>query len=170
MSNVDETVLSEDKVILGPQIPPKLGNFPDNALNKENLEETIRLSREFPKALSDNASKRMVENEDAICNPKHVQDAFVFCPMLNSIEMDSIMAQGIFLSEKEMSQMEERKHSIFYKFSDITFEEKVSAKSKMQATEDVLNNMEINNNEEEFYATINVTGIFSFEKDTPIDN
>ena len=47
----------------------------------------------------------MVENEDAICNPKQVQDAFVFCPMLKSIEMDSIMAQGIFLSEKEMNQM-----------------------------------------------------------------
>ena len=81
-----------------------------------------------------------------------------------------IMAQGIFLSEKEMSQMEERKHSIFYKFSDITFEEKVSMKRKMQATEDALNNMETNNNEEESCASINVTGIFSFEKDTPIDD
>ena len=30
--------------------------------------------------------------------------------------------------------------------------------------------MEINNNEEEFYSSINVTGIFSYEKDTPIDN
>ena len=30
--------------------------------------------------------------------------------------------------------------------------------------------MEINNNEEEFYASINVTGIFSYEKDTPIEN
>ena len=65
--------------------------------------------------------------------------------------------------------MEERKHSIFYKFTTITFEENCSIKSKLQATEDVLNNMEINNNEEEFYSSINVTGIFSFEKDTPID-
>ena len=30
--------------------------------------------------------------------------------------------------------------------------------------------MEIIDNEEEFYSSINVTGIFSFEKDTPIDN
>jgi len=79
----------------------------DNVLSKENPEETIRLSRGNPEVLSNNVSERMVENEDAICNPKHVQHAFVFCPMLKSIEMDSIMAQGIFLSEKEMTQMEE---------------------------------------------------------------
>ena len=95
---------------------------------------------------------------------------FRFCPMLKSIEMDSIMAQGIFQSEKEMTQMEERKHSIFHKFTTITFEENCSIKRKLQAMDDVLNNMEINNNEEEFYSSINVTGIFSFEKDTPIDN
>ena len=40
----------------------------------------------------------------------------------------------------------------------------------MQTVEDVLKNMEINDNEEEFYSSINVTGIFSFEKDTPIEN
>ena len=85
----------------------------DNVSSKENLQETIRLSRKRAKVLSDNASERMVENEDAICNPEHVQDAFVFCPMQKSIEMDSIMAQGNFLSEKEKSQMEERKHAIF---------------------------------------------------------
>ena len=82
----------------------KTREFPDvsfdNMLNKENPEETIRLSRENPEVLSDNASERMVENEDAICNPKHVQDAFVFCPMLNSIELDSIMGQGIFVKKK----------------------------------------------------------------------
>ena len=40
----------------------------------------------------------------------------------------------------------------------------------MQAVEDVLNAMEINDNEEIFYSSINVTGIFSYEKDTPIEN
>ena len=48
--------------------------------------------------LSDNALERMVEdeNEDAICNLEEVKDAFVFCPYIKSIEMDSMMAQGIF--------------------------------------------------------------------------
>ena len=82
----------------------------DNVSSKENPEETIRLSRENPEVLSNNASERMVENEDTLCNPKHVQDAFVFCPMLKYIEMDNIMPQGFV--QKELSQMEERKHFI----------------------------------------------------------
>ena len=40
----------------------------------------------------------------------------------------------------------------------------------MQAVEDVLRDMKIIDNEEEFYSSINVTGIFSFDKNIPIDN
>ena len=89
----------------------------DHELTKENMEETIQLNRECPEILSDNALERMVEdeNEDAICNLDQVNDAFVFCPYLKSIEMDSMMAQGIFQSETEMSEMDERKHSLHYK-------------------------------------------------------
>ena len=70
----------------------------DYELSKENLEETIRLKRDVPEILSDNVSERMVEdeNEDAVCNLDQVQDAFIFCPLIKSIEMDSMMAQGIF--------------------------------------------------------------------------
>ena len=70
----------------------------DHELSKENLEETIQLKRACPEILSDNVLERMVEdeNEDAICNLDQVNDAFVFCPYLKSIEMDSMMAQGIF--------------------------------------------------------------------------
>ena len=51
-------------------------------MQNTKTDETIRLSREFPEVLSDLESERMVENEDAICNSEHVQDAFVFCPMM----------------------------------------------------------------------------------------
>ena len=70
----------------------------DHELSKENPEETIQLIWEVPEILSDNVLERMVEdeNEDAICNLDQVNDAFVFCPYLKSIEMDSMMAQGIF--------------------------------------------------------------------------
>ena len=104
---------------------------------------------------------------------------FRFCPMIKSIEMDSIMAQSVFLSEKMMSQMEERKHSIFYKFSVITFDKDCLrgktiqvcfTQSKLQATEDVLNSMEFNNDEEEFYSSLNVSGIFCFDKNDPLDS
>ena len=90
--------------------------------------------------------------------------------MMGSIQMESILAQRIFLSEQEMTQMEDRRSSIYARFAYITFEEKDSIKSKMQAVEDVLIDMEINDNEEDFYSSINVTGIFSYEKDTPIEN
>ena len=36
--------------------------------------------------------------------------------MFKSIEMDNIIAQGGFQSEKEMTLMEENEHSILYKF------------------------------------------------------
>ena len=112
----------------------------------------------------------MDENERAIFNSELLQDAFVFCPMMGSIQMESILAQDIFLSEQEMTQMEENRSSMYSAFTYITFEEKESTKSKMQAVEDVLKDMEINDNEEDFYSSINVTGIFSYEKDTPIEN
>ena len=61
--------------------------------------------------------------------------------------MENILAQGIFLSEQEMTEMEESENSIYAKFTYITFEEKDSTKSKMQTVEDVLKDMEINENE-----------------------
>ena len=112
----------------------------------------------------------MVEEENAICNPSLVQDAFIFCPIMGSFQMESILPHGIFRSETEMTEMKFRKHSFYYNFTNITFVDTVRDESKMQAVEDVLRDMEIIDNEEEFYSSINVTSIFSFEKDTPIDN
>ena len=90
--------------------------------------------------------------------------------MMESMQMENILAHGIFRSETEMTEMKCRNHSLCHNFSNITFEEKDRNNSKMQTIDDVLKNMEINDNEEEFYSSINVTGIFSFEKDTPIEN
>jgi len=75
----------------------------DHELSKENPEATIQLIWEVPEILSDNVLERMVEdeNEDAIRNLDQVHDAFVFCPYLKSIEMDSMMAQGIFRSSSD---------------------------------------------------------------------
>ena len=90
--------------------------------------------------------------------------------MMESMQMENILAHGIFCSETEMTEMKCRKHSLYHNFSNITFEEKDRNNSKMQTIEDVLKNMEINDNEEEFYSSINVTGIFSFEKDNLLLN
>ena len=78
LSTVDETVSAENKSDTIAIDSSKTSEFYDvsfdNMSSRKNPEETIRLSREIP-ALSDNESERMVENEDAIYNPKHVQDA-----------------------------------------------------------------------------------------------
>ena len=101
-SNVDTTVEIENKsdtnALDYSETEETLKVSLDHELSKGNLEETIQLKRACPEILSDNVSERMVEdeNEDAICNLDQVNDAFVFCPYLKSIEMDSMMAQGIF--------------------------------------------------------------------------
>ena len=84
--------------------------------------------------------------------------------------MDSMMAQGIFQSETEMSEMDERKHSFHHKFTAITFDKECYTRNKFQAVEYMLNNMKINTNEEEFFSSLNVSGIFNFEKEVPISN
>ena len=56
-------------------------------------------------------------------NTTLVQDAFIFCPDMGIIQMDKVLEQGIFISESEMSQMEETKNSNFNKFTTIMLEE-----------------------------------------------
>ena len=93
-SNMDHTVTAGHKSDMGAIDSSKTREFPDvlfdKMLNKENVIEevhpsimqdieidaAIRLSRENPKVLSGNESERMDVNEDAICNSKHIQDAF----------------------------------------------------------------------------------------------
>ena len=98
ISNVDQTVSAEDISDTIAIDSSKTRECPDvsldNVSSEENLEEMIQLSRESPEALSDNESERVVENEDAICNPKQVQDAFVFCPILKSIESGQYYGTG----------------------------------------------------------------------------
>ena len=100
ISNEDQTVSAESKSESNAIDYSKTREIPDvsldNVLSKKNPDETIQLSRENPEILSANESERMVDNEDSICNLEQVQDAFIFCPRINSIEMDSIMVQGVF--------------------------------------------------------------------------
>ena len=49
-------------------------------------------------------------------NTANIHDAFIFCPMLTSVILNKKLEQGIFASEREMSQMEDTKISIVNKF------------------------------------------------------
>ena len=95
------------------------------------VDESIQPTRGNPKVLSDTELHRKDEDVDLLGNTNNVQDAFIFFPMMGTIQADKILEQGSFFSAKEMSQMEETRSSLYHKFTTITFEEKDSIKSKM---------------------------------------
>ena len=59
---------------------------------------------------------------------------------MGTMQFDKVLEQGIFISENEMSQMEETKASLLYKFCIITFDDEIFTKSKIQTVQDYLNN------------------------------
>ena len=97
VSNLDHSVSAEPRSDESKEDTSKTKETPDVLVDNESTEEglieeekTMRLSREFPEVLSDQESERMVEEENAIGNPSLVQDAFVFCPIMGSFQMENI--------------------------------------------------------------------------------
>ena len=80
------------------------------------------------------------------CVGKHVQylRSLHFFPIMGSITMDKTLHQGIFISKREMSQMEETKYPVLNKFTTITFETNDSNRSKLQVVTDYLKDAENN--------------------------
>ena len=66
-----------------------------------------------------------------------------------------------------MNQLEETKDSIFNKFVTITFEENDANRSMKQAVKEYLRDVAVN--AKEYSSALNVTGIFSFEEDSPFE-
>ena len=87
-------------------------------------------------------------------NTDNIQDALIFCPNMGIIQMDKIL--------------EDTKNSICNKFTTIMFEEKDSIKSKLQLMKEYLEDAE--SNQKVYNSPMYVTGIFSYEKDAPIEN
>ena len=96
---------------------------------------------------------------DRIQDISFIQDAFIFCPMLESFVLNETMVQGIFASEREMNQMECTRNSIFNRFITIAFDEKDVKRSKVQK-----------DNAREYNSALYVEGIFSYKNDAPIEN
>ena len=87
---------------------------------------------------------------------------------MGTMQFDKVLEQGIFVSENEMSQMEETKASLLYKLCTITFDNEIATKNKFQPVQDYLN--EAIQNEKKFNSSMFVTGIFSYEENAPIEN
>ena len=61
---------------------------------------------------------------DRLQDTSLIQDAFIFCPMMESFVLNETMLQGIFASESEMNQMECTRSSILNRFTTIAFDDK----------------------------------------------
>ena len=88
--------------------------------------------------------------------------------MMESFVLNETMVQGIFASESEMNQMECTRSSILNRFTTIAFDDKDAKRSKLQAIEEYL--MDVNDNAKEYSSALYVEGIFSYEIDAPIEN
>ena len=85
---------------------------------------------------------------------------------MESFALNETMVQGIFASESEMNQMECTRSSILNRFTTIAFNNKDAKRSKLQAIEEYL--MDVNDNAKEYSSALYVEGIFSYEIDAPI--
>ena len=88
--------------------------------------------------------------------------------MAGTLVLNETLKQGIFSSENEMSQRQDTKSSIFNRFVTINFEEKDANRSKMQAITEYLK--DVKENAKEYNAALLVSGIFSFEEESSIEN
>ena len=88
--------------------------------------------------------------------------------MMESFVLNETMVQDIFASESEMNQMKCTRSSILNRFTTIAFDDKDVKRSKIQAIEEYL--MDVNDNAKEYSSALYVEGIFSYEIDAPIEN
>ena len=140
----------------------------EEANNPNIVEKDIITTRVDPEVASERESKKDEEEMDRLQDTSLIQDAFIFCPMLESFVLNETMVQGIFASEREMNQMECTRNSIFNRFITIVFDKKDVKRSKVQAIEEYL--MDVKDNAREYNSALYVEGIFSYENDAPIEN
>ena len=96
----------------------------------EDITNTTKIDAEdTPEKKSNKAEEETDISQDTFL----IQDAFIFCPIMESFALNETMVQGIFASESEMNQMECTGSSILNTFTTITFDDKDAKRSKMQA-------------------------------------
>ena len=141
----------------------------DSGSSKESPTDDITNTTKI--AAEDTSEKKFykIEEETDISQDTYlIQDAFIFCPIMESFALNETMVQGIFASESEMNQMECTKSSILNRFSTLAFDDKNAQRRKLQAIEEYLT--DIIDNPKEYSSALYVEGIFSYEIEAPIKN
>jgi hypothetical protein len=98
----------------------------EKAILAENISDNqdvsnilLPLSRESNAEIVNEKDYPSFEVNNPFLNTIEIQDAFIFCPMSEPIVQNETLGQGIFASEREMSDMEEDRRSISNKFITI---------------------------------------------------
>ena len=88
--------------------------------------------------------------------------------MSEPIVLNETLGQGVFVSEREMTDLEENKNSICNKFLSIKFNKEDATRSKRQAIAEYLR--DVRDNAKEYDSALYVQGIFTFEDSVPVEN
>jgi len=147
----------------------------EKAILAENISDNqdvsnilLPLSRESNAEIVNEKDYPSFEVNNPFLNTIEIQDTFIFCPMSEPIVQNETLGQGIFASEREMSDMEEDRRSISNKFITIEFDEGHENKSKRQAIEEYL--QDVRKNATEYNSALYVQGILCFDNDVPVES
>jgi len=149
----------------------------DNIVQTENISDEKDDSN-IPPTESMEPNAEMVLEENYLVDPQdfdnslldaiQIRDAFIFCPMPESVVLDETLGQGIHVCERQMTDLNENKNSMCNKFISIEFNKEDASKSKRQAIAEYL--QDVVENAKEYESAVNVQGIFTYEDSVPVEN
>ena len=114
----------------------------DHIIKTENISDKKDVPNiQLPLSMESNAEMVQEKNypsdpqevDNSLLNAIEIRDAFIFCPISEPIVLNEILVQGIFVSEREMTDLEENKNSISNKFISIEINKEDATRSKRQA-------------------------------------
>ena len=108
----------------------------ENISNKRDVPNIL-----LPMSMESNAEMLQEKNypsdpqevDNSLLDAIEIRDAFIFRPMSEPIVLNETLGQGIYVSEREMTDLEENKNSICNKFISIEFNKEDATRSKKQA-------------------------------------
>ena len=144
----------------------ELSSTSDNIIKTENIsDKKDDANILLPESMEPNAE--MVQKENYPSNPQgfdnslldaiEIRDAFIFCPMPEPIVLNETLGQGIYVSEREMTDLNENKNSICNKFISIEFNKEDATRSKRQTIAEYLRDVVDNAKEYESAVYVKVS-------------
>ena len=139
----------------------------DNVIKNENIPLSMESNAEMIQG--ENYPSDPQEVDDSLLDAIKIRDAFIFCPMSEPIGLNDTLGQGIYVSEREMTDLNENKNSICNKFISIEFNKEDATRSKRQAIAEYLQDVVAIDNAKEYESAVYVQGIFTYQDNVPVE-